>query len=89
MTTIVGGVASDVLKQLISKIEHLEGEKKEISENIRDAYAEAKAQGFDAKVIRQVIKERKMDINELSEQETLLAMYKRALGMLPELDEAA
>jgi len=87
--TIVGGVATDVLKQLISKIEHLEAEKKEISENVRDAYGEAKSQGFDAKVIRQVIKERKMDKNELDEQETLLAMYKRALGMLPELDEAA
>lgn len=87
--SIVGGVASDVLKQLISKIEHLENEKKEIAENIKDVYAEAKAQGFDAKVIRQVVKERKMDKNELDEQETLLAMYKRALGMLPELDEEA
>ena len=87
--SIVGGVASDVLKQLISKIEHLENEKKEIAENIKDVYEEAKAQGFDAKVIRQVVKERKMDKNELDEQETLLAMYKRALGMLPELDEEA
>lgn len=87
--TIVGGVAGDVLKQFIEKIEHLEREKMEVLETIKDTYADAKSNGFDGKIIRQIIKERKMDKNDLDEQETLLAMYKRALGMLPELDEAA
>lgn len=87
--TIVGGVAGDVLKQFIEKIEHLEREKMEVLETIRETYADAKSNGFDIKVIRQIVKERKMDKNDLDEQETLLAMYKRALGMLPELDEAA
>lgn len=87
--TIVGGVAGDVLKQFIEKIEHLEREKMEVLETIRETYADAKSNGFDVKVIRQIVKERKMDKNELDEQETLIAMYKRALGMLPELDEAA
>lgn len=86
---IVGGVAGDVLKQFIEKIEHLEREKMEVLETIRETYADAKSNGFDVKIIKQILKERKMDQNELDEQETLLAMYKRALGMLPELDEAA
>jgi len=87
--TIVGGVAGDALKQFIEKIERLEAEKAEVAENVREAYAEAKGHGFDPKVMRQIIKERKMDKNELDEQETLLMMYKRALGMLPELDQEA
>lgn len=85
----VGGVAGDVLKQYIEKIERLEREKAEVAENIREAFAEAKGNGFEPKVMRQIVKERKMDQNELDEQETLLMMYKRALGMLPELDQAA
>ncbi len=85
----VGGVAGDVLKQYIEKIERLEREKAEVAENIREAFAEAKGNGFEPKVMRQIVKERKMDKTELDEQETLLMMYKRALGMLPELDQAA
>lgn len=85
----VGGVAGDALKQYIEKIERLEREKAEVAENIREAFAEAKGNGFEPKVMRQILKERKMDQNELDEQETLLMMYKRALGMLPELDQAA
>ncbi len=85
----VGGVAGDALKQYIEKIERLEREKAEVSEQIREVFAEAKGNGFEPKVIRQIVKERKMDQDELDEQETLLIMYKRALGMLPDLDKAA
>ncbi len=85
----VGGVAGDALKQYIEKIERLEREKAEVAENIREAFAEAKGNGFEPKIIRQIVKERKMDQDELDEQETLLIMYKRALGMLPDLDRAA
>ncbi len=85
----VGGVAGDALKQYIEKIERLEREKAEVSELIREVFAEAKGNGFEPKVMRQIVKERKMDKTELDEQETLLMMYKRALGMLPELDQAA
>lgn len=82
----VFGVSTDILKQYIEKIERLEQEKIEVATHIRDTYADAKSNGYEPKVMRQVIKERKMDRNELDEQENLLAMYKRALGMLPELD---
>jgi uncharacterized protein (UPF0335 family) len=85
----VGGVAGDALKQYIEKVERLEREKAEVAEHIREVFAEAKGNGFEPKVMRQILKERKMDQNELDEQETLLMMYKRALGMLPELDQAA
>lgn len=85
----VGGVAGDALKQYIEKVERLEREKAEVAEHIREVFAEAKGNGFEPKVMRQILKERKMDRDELDEQETLLMMYKRALGMLPELDQAA
>ncbi|MFN8911672.1 MAG: DUF2312 domain-containing protein, partial [Alphaproteobacteria bacterium] len=85
--TKVYGISGDLLKQYIEKIERLEMEKAEVAENIRDAFAEAKGAGFEPKIMKQVIKERKMDKNDLDEQETLLVTYKRVLGMLPELDE--
>ena len=84
----VSGVSGDILKQFIEKIERLDKEKAEIQDFIRETYLEAKSSGFDPKIIRQVIKERKMDPKDVDEQETLLVMYKRALGMLPELDAA-
>ena len=83
----VGGIEGDVLKQYISKIERLEQEKIEIQDHIRETYADAKSNGFDPKIMKQVIKERKLEKAELEEQESLLIMYKRALGMLPELDQ--
>ena len=83
----VGGIEGDVLKQYISKIESLEQEKAEIQEHIKETYADAKSNGFDPKIMKQVIKERKLEKAELEEQESLLIMYKRALGMLPKLDQ--
>lgn len=83
----VYGVSGDLLKQYIEKIERLEQEKTEVMQYIRDSYADAKSQGFEPNIIRKILKERKMDANKVEEEENLLIMYKRALGMLPELDE--
>ena len=81
--TKAGGVAGDHLKSFIERIERLEEEKKALAEDIRDVYSEAKASGFDAKVMRQIVKIRKMDKDDLDEQEALLETYMRALGMRP------
>jgi uncharacterized protein (UPF0335 family) len=78
-----GGVAAGQLKSFIERIERLEEEKKGIAGDIRDVYAEAKGQGFDAKVMRQVIRLRKKDTAERQEEEALLGLYMHALGMVP------
>jgi uncharacterized protein (UPF0335 family) len=83
----VGGIAGDRLKSFIERIERLEEEKRAIADDIKEVYAEAKGTGFDAKIMRQIIKIRKMDKDDLDEQETLLDVYKRALGMLPDFAE--
>lgn len=77
----VGGIAADRLRQFIERIERLEEERKGIGGDIREIYAEAKALGFDPKIMRQIVKLRKMDNSELQEQEALLDTYKHALGM--------
>jgi uncharacterized protein (UPF0335 family) len=79
----VAGVAGDRLKSFIERIERLEEEKRALAEDIKEVYAEAKGTGFDTKIMRQLIKLRKMDKDDLDEQETLLDVYKRAIGMLP------
>ena len=85
----VGGIAGDRLKSFIERIERLEEEKKALANDIKEVYAEAKGTGFDTKIMRQVIRLRKMDKDDLDEQETLLDVYRRALGMLPSESEAA
>jgi uncharacterized protein (UPF0335 family) len=80
----VGGIAGDRLKSFIERIERLEEEKRALQEDIKEVFAEAKGTGFDTKIMRQVIKIRKMDKDDLDEQETLLDLYKRALGMIPD-----
>ena len=80
-------VAREQLKQIIERIERLEEEKKAISDDIRDVYAEAKANGFDTKVLRQVVRIRKQDTAERQEQETIRDLYLHALGMLPDFEE--
>jgi len=74
-------VAQDQLRALIERIEHLEEEKAAISGDIKEVYAEAKGNGFDTKVIRQIIKIRKQDKSERIEQEAILDLYMSALGM--------
>jgi len=85
----VGGIAGDRLKSFIERIERLEEEKKTLQADIKEVYAEAKGTGFDTKIMRQLIRIRKMDKDDLDEQETLLDLYKRAVGMAPEFREAA
>jgi uncharacterized protein (UPF0335 family) len=83
------GVAAGQLRSFVERIERLEEEKKGIADDIRDVFAEAKGQGFDAKVMRQVIRLRKKDAAERQEEEALLDLYLSALGMLPAVAEAA
>ncbi|WP_341704145.1 DUF2312 domain-containing protein [Ferrovibrio sp.] len=78
---ISGNFSADQLNQLVARIERLEEEKKALADDIREVYAEAKAHGFDTKILRQVIKLRKLDRAELAEQESLLQVYMDALGM--------
>ena len=84
--TFFGGLSAEHLKQFIERIERLEEEKKTIAEDIKEVFAEAKGTGFDAGTMRSIIKLRKKDKADLEEEEYLLDTYKRALGMLPELD---
>jgi uncharacterized protein (UPF0335 family) len=74
--------AKDQLKAFVERIEKLEEEKKAISDDIRDVYAESKANGFDVKALRQIIKLRKIEPTERDEQEAILETYMNALGML-------
>ena len=83
------GFAAGQLKSLIERIERLEEEKAALAADIREVYAEAKGHGFDTKIMRQLIRIRRMDKDDLDEQETLLDVYKRALGMLPEQPASA
>ncbi len=70
------------LSSILERIERLEEEKKTIADDIKDVYAEAKGNGFDTKVIRTIIRERKQDQAEREEFVTILDLYKSALGML-------
>lgn len=75
-----GGVAGDRLRSIIERYERLDEEVKSLRADQKDLMAEAKSAGFDVKVIRRLIRERKQDADELEEQETLLDVYRRALG---------
>ena len=76
-----GGIAADRLRSLVERIERLEEERKALAGDIKDIYAEAKSAGFDVKVLRQLIRIRKQEPADVEEQETLLDVYRRALGM--------
>ncbi len=75
-------IAGDQLKAFVERLEKLEEEKQSLSDDIKDVYAEAKANGFDTKILRQVIRMRQQDASERAEMESLLDLYCRALGML-------
>ena len=77
----IGGIAGDRLKSFIERIERLEEERRALGADLKEVYAEAKGNGFDTKIMRQVIRLRRMDKDDLDEQETLLDVYRRALGM--------
>ena len=74
-------LAKDQLRTIVARIERLEEEKKTISDDIRDVYAEAKGNGFDVKALRAVIRLRKQDETKRREEEAVLTTYLHALGM--------
>ena len=82
MSVVPGsGTGAEQLTQFIERIERLEEEKRALMADINDVYAEAKATGFEPKIMRQVIRLRSMDRDLLSEQDALLDTYRDALGL--------
>ena len=77
----VGGVSGQRLKSFIERVERLEEEKKGMAEDIRDVYGEAKATGFEPKIIRKVISRRKQNVEKRREEEELVSLYSAAIGM--------
>ncbi len=75
------GIAAEELRQFIEQFEQLEAEKQDIAERQKEVMAEAKARGYDTKVMRKIIALRKRDKNDIAEEEAVLEMYKAALGM--------
>lgn len=82
-------VAKEQLRSIVERVERLEEEKKAIADDIRDVYAEAKANGFDTKILRQVVGLRKKDAAEREEQDAIRDLYLSALGMLPDFENAS
>ena len=74
-------VTADELRQFIERFERLEAEKKDIADQQKEVMAEAKARGYDTKVMRKVIALRKRDSDDIAEEEAVLELYKEALGM--------
>jgi uncharacterized protein (UPF0335 family) len=79
--TEVGGIAGERLRAFIERIERLEDEKKDVQEQIKEVFAEAKGVGFDARIMRQLLRLRRLRDADRSEQEELLEIYKTAIGM--------
>ena len=77
-------VARDQLRSIVERIERLEEEKQAIADDIKEVFAEAKANGFDTKVLRQVLRLRRQDATERQEQDAIRDLYLHALGMIPE-----
>ena len=76
-----GGIAAGKLKSFVERIERLEAEKSELAADIREVYSEAKGNGFDAKIMRHVVKLRKLDSAQRNEQDELIGLYRKALGV--------
>ncbi len=81
MSEVGHNTSDDRLRLLCERIEGLEVEKKGVSDDIKDVYSEAKAVGYDVKIIRQIVRLRKMAADDRREMETILDLYKKALGM--------
>jgi uncharacterized protein (UPF0335 family) len=84
-----GDIPGDQLRAIVERIEHIEEEIKELTEVKKEIYAEAKGNGFDVKILREVIRFRKQDQKEREEQESLLDTYLHALGMAAPVSKAA
>lgn len=88
--TAPAAFASDQLRSIVERIERLEEEKQSLVDDVKEVYAEAKANGFDVATLRQVVRLRKKDAAERMEAEALLDLYLHALGMVkPEADDAS
>ncbi|MEO9648801.1 MAG: DUF2312 domain-containing protein [Roseobacter sp.] len=74
-------VTANEIRQFVERAERLEAERKDIAEQVKEVFAEAKARGFDVKVLRKVIALRKRDADDIAEEEAVIDMYKEALGM--------
>jgi len=81
MSDTVDGIAAERLQSFIERIERLEDEKKALQTDIKEVFAEAKAAGFDVKIMRQIVRLRKMDASDRDEMEYLLDVYKKALNI--------
>ncbi|MFW7270245.1 DUF2312 domain-containing protein [Gluconacetobacter sp. Hr-1-5] len=81
MSNTAGGIAVERLRSIIERVERLEEERKALTADIGDIFVEAKSAGFDVKVVRQIIRLRKRQPAEVEAEETLLAIYRQALGM--------
>jgi uncharacterized protein (UPF0335 family) len=79
--TQVGGIAGEQLRAFIERIERLEDEKKDVQDQIKEVFSEAKGVGFDARIMRQLVRLRRLRDADRSEQEELLEIYKTAIGM--------
>lgn len=77
----VGGIAGEQLRTFIERIERLEDEKKDVQEQIKEVFSEAKGVGFDTRIMRQLLRLRRLRDADRSEQEELLEIYKQAIGM--------
>lgn len=82
MNEVIDNSSKDYLNQFMARIERLEEDKKNLLEDIKEVYAEAKAQGFDTKALKQIVRMRKVDTAKLIEQEEIIDLYKHALGMV-------
>lgn len=80
--TAAPGLGHNQLKSIVERVERLEEEKKAISDDIRDVYAEAKGNGFEVKALRTIVRMRKQDADERREQEAMVDLYMQNLGML-------
>ena len=83
------GIAGDQLRTIVERIEHVEEEIKELTEAKKEIYQEAKGNGFDIKILREVIRVRKQDQEERDEQESLLDAYLEAIKTIPKTKKAA
>lgn len=79
---VSGGVAAGQIKSIIERVERLEEEKAALAGDIKEVYAEAKSNGYDVKILRQIVRIRKQDAAERQEMEAILDLYLHALGMI-------
>lgn len=79
-TSQIGGIAAEALRQFIDRIERLEEEKKALSADLKDVYAQCKSQGFDIKIVRKIVALRKRDRQEREEEQQIMDLYLAAIG---------